>query len=100
MTPELLSAPLDLTPIDGGYRVTETETHYLDVLRQIYSWRLVTTPKDFPMVWDRGWCYYGTGLGSLAAAVLAARTWDGSDDSEPEGWNKNIQTQEWRPPED
>jgi hypothetical protein len=87
---------LDLTPVDGGLRVKETETHYIDVLRMIYNWRIARTPKDSPMTYDRGWCYAGTGDAALWRAVLAAAAWDGADDTEPEGWSKNIQTGEWR----
>jgi hypothetical protein len=88
----------DLVPCDGGFKVKETATHSVVVIRMIYNWRLATVPKSCPMSYDRGWCYAGTGPASLARAVLAAAVWDGSDDTEPEGWNKNIQTGEWREP--
>jgi hypothetical protein len=32
----------------------------------------------------------------LPGDETAAAMWDGSDDSEPLGWNKNGQTREWR----
>ena len=87
---------IELVPIDGGVRVKETATHYIDVMEQLYNWRIVLTPKSCPLVWDRGWCY--SGKDSFIPAVLAAYAWDGHPDSEPAGWNKNIQTGEWRPP--
>lgn len=34
----------------------------------------------------------------MLTAVLAAADWDGGDDTEPVGWNKNGRTGEWRPP--
>ena len=88
----------EVTPIDGGFRVKETETHWVDVLKMIWSWRIVTTSKDVPESYDRHWCYAGTSLLSLIRAVGAAAEWDGSDGTEPEGWNKNGQTHEWREP--
>ena len=93
-----LAEEMGLQSCDGGYRVKETETHYIEVVRMIFNWRLATTPKHSPMTYDRGWCYAGTGLRSFMAAVLAAMAWDGADGSEPDGWNKNIQTGEWREP--
>lgn len=87
-----------LTRCDGGYRVKETETHWVDVVRMIYNWRVARTPKDAPWRYDRGWCYAGTDPASFITAVLAALAWDGADSTEPAGWNKNIQTGEWREP--
>lgn len=94
-----LAESLGLQPCDGGFRVKETETHYIEVVRMIYNWRLATTPKHSPMTYDRSWCYAGTGAPSFTAAVLAARAWDGADGTEPVGWNKNNQTGDWREPE-
>jgi hypothetical protein len=89
-----------LIPIDGGWRVKTNVagTHYIDVLAMMFNFRIVETPVDCPLVYDRYWCYEGRGAGSFVRTVLAAQTWDGAPDTEPEGWNKNGQTQEWREP--
>lgn len=84
----MLGVRLDL--IDGGYRVKETGTHYIDVMRMLYGWRIVTTLKENPMVWDRGWCYQGQGLEGFLPAVLAVLAWDGSDGTEPPGYYKRA----------
>jgi hypothetical protein len=89
----------ELIQIEGGYRVAETPTHYLDVMKMLFSWRLCETPKSCPLVYDRYWCYRGGDIQALLAAVAAARAWDGAQDTEPAGWNKNGQTQEWREPQ-
>jgi hypothetical protein len=81
---------IELTPILGGYRVKETETDYIDVVRMLFNWRLVRTPKDRPMTYDRGWCYQGNGPQALFVAVLAAYEWDGGDETEPIGYLKRI----------
>lgn len=81
---------IKLTVIDGGYRIKETETHYIDVMRMLFNWRITTTPKDFPFVYDRGWCYQGTGIIGFLPAALAAIAWDGSDDTEPAGYFKRA----------
>jgi hypothetical protein len=88
-----------ITVTDGGFRVKETPTHWVDVVRMIYNWRVARTSKDAPMTYDRHWCFAGTGWPSLIAAVLAAAEWDGGDDTDPAGWNKNGQTREWREPD-
>lgn len=87
-----------IVPIDGGFRVKQTETHWIDVLEMLFNWRVVRTPKARPLTWDRGWHYAGGGLDGLLRAVAAAVLWDGADDTEPEGWIKNVLTGERRPP--
>lgn len=74
----------------GGWRVKETPTHWIDVIPMIFNWRVVTVPKAFPLLVDRGWCYQGTGPAAFTAAVLAALAWDGSDESEPAGYFKRA----------
>lgn len=97
-TAEMLSAfaETEITAIDGGFRVKEAGAHQIDVLRMIWSWRIVRTPKASPETYDRHWCYAGTSWVTLVTAVQAALEWDGADGTEPAGWNKNGQTGEWR----
>lgn len=95
----------DIVLIDPGgpahrYRVKETATHYIEVIPTLVNWRLHTVRKDGgPLAWsERHWCYAGRDQQALVTAVLAAHAWDGADDTEPEGWNKNGQTGECREP--
>lgn len=78
----------DLKRIEGGWRVKETPTHFIDVLEMIWNYRIVTTPKSCELVWDRGWCYQGKDFAAFMTVVLAAQAWDGSDETEPEGYFK------------
>jgi hypothetical protein len=99
------SGAVTMTPlkVDGetyGWRVKETPTHHIDVLIQIFNFRIARTPKARPLTFDRFYCYAGKGRATLLSAVLAANAWDGADDTEPLGWNKNGQTREWREPGD
>lgn len=81
------------------YRVKEVLGYYVDIQPSpFYSYRLVTTPVEDEAVWQRGWCYQGKDRHAWMAVLLAAAMWDGSDDTEPMGWNKNLQTKEWREP--
>lgn len=81
-----------------GWRVKSTDRYHLDVMVMAFNYRLVTTDRRMPQVYDRYWCYAGKSPAVLLRAVAAAFAWDGSDDTEPEGWSKNGQTQEWRGP--
>lgn len=87
-----------MIPIEGGFRVAETETHHIDVLVMMFSWRIAETPKACPQTIDRHWCYAGRTQADLLRAVVAAVAWAESDDREPVGWNKNGVTGEWRDP--
>lgn len=81
-----------------GFRVKETETHYIDVLPMIVNWRVTRSPKDDPTGYDRAWCFYGTHFAAMMAAVLGATAWDGADDTAPPGWDKNAMTGEYSHP--
>lgn len=76
-------------PIDGGFRLPElaTDTHHIDILRMLFTWRLVEVPRDTPYQYDRFWCYEG---GDPIPAVLAAVSWYQRDrcaqGTEPTGW--------------
>lgn len=82
---------------DTVYRVKEVDAgYYLDIVPTLVNYRLVTTPIENQAGWARGWCYVGTGQAAWTATVLAAVMWDGGDWTEPLGWNKSLQTGEWR----
>lgn len=85
----------EITSVDGGFRVKETGTSWIDVTRMIFNWRVSRTPKDAPWSYDRSYCYFGTDYLTLLRAVRAALEWDGADDSDPPGWDKNVQTGEY-----
>lgn len=83
---------LELTPIEGGFRVKTSADgrHYIDLLEMLFNWRIVTTPVACPVVVDRGWCYFGRDAYTFLKAVKAAQDWDGSDDTEPAGYDKRV----------
>jgi hypothetical protein len=97
MTNQPLYIPADL-PLeelhytDGfvGYRVKTTETHHIEVWQFLVNWRLVTCPVDSPGCPERAWCYQGLGPSTFVSAVIAAYSWDGSDDTEPPGYFKRA----------
>lgn len=75
---------MELTQIDGGWRVKETPNHYIDIVQMAYSWRLCETPKSCELVYDRYW-YAGRGPRAFEVAASAALARDGSPDTEPAG---------------
>lgn len=77
-----------------GWRVKETATHYIDVVQMIYNWRIVTTPKDSPESYDRGWCFEGR---DVLPPLIAALAWDPETEPEPTGWVKEVHTGRRRP---
>jgi hypothetical protein len=89
---------LILEPIEGGWRIKRAGPFYVDVLVMLFNYRIAATPVEFPLVYDRFWCYAGKTPAVLTAALLAAAAWNPNDGSEPAGWNKNGQTGEWRAP--
>ena len=80
---------LPMRVIEGGLLVKTVNGRDICVMRMMYNWRLV---RNLPGgdEYDRAWCYYGTGADALMRAVAAAAAWDGADDSEPEGWDKDA----------
>ena len=80
--------------IEGGWRVAESDDHWIDILVMAYNHRVVTTNKRIPSTYDHFWCYTSShdagGLNARMAVILWAE--NGSD--EPVGWVKNGQTRE------
>jgi hypothetical protein len=87
---------MNYTEIDGGLRVGETDTHYIDVLKMMFNFRVVNTRKDQPGLYDSGFCYFGTDVQSLLRAVAAGVAWAESGAEEPPGWDRNVTTKEVR----
>jgi hypothetical protein len=88
----------NVRPIDGGFRLGETETHYIDAVIMIYNWRLAMTPKASPLTYDRGWCYPGNSAVALLALRAAVVLWQREGGDEPIGWIKAVHTGEYREP--
>ena len=81
---------LPLRPEGDGYRLAETDTHWIDVMPMLFgNHRVVTTVKALPMTYDRGWCYP-----NLLAAVAAVAVWDPETEDRPAGWVKEVHTGE------
>lgn len=90
-------ADLGITEVEGGYRVGQTPTHYVDVYRMLFNWRVALVPIAHPMTVDQAWCFVGTDQFTMLKALVAARLMTGNSGlPEPPGWNKNVMTGEWR----
>lgn len=81
---------IPLRQIQGGYHVKDLpDGRCVDVMIMLWNWRVVRSDQGH-MGMDRGWCYEGTGPATFQRAVVQALTWDGADDTEPEGWIKRV----------
>ncbi|HEU4686479.1 MAG TPA: hypothetical protein VFS39_18375 [Nitrospira sp.] len=88
---ELRKQGIEIRPIRGGVHVKDLpDGRCVDVLRMGYNHRLVRTTSPDHVLYDRGWCYAGTGVETYLLAVGQALTWDGGDATEPEGWVKRA----------
>lgn len=87
--------------IYGGYHVKNIGGgRCIDVMRQLYNWRLVIGPSDHDPYgcYEHGWCYFGHGTDAnghprdmataFLAAIAAAEVWDGHDT--PPGYDKEA----------
>lgn len=67
---------------------TANGKHFIEVIPQMFNFRLVVTPKDLPTTYDDMWCYKG-----LTEALLNAMMWDGNyPETEPMGWFRHPPT--------
>lgn len=91
-----------MEPIEGGWRVKTSDdgVHYIDIMVMMFNYRITTTRVDIPAVYDRFWCYVGKDQQTLLRTMAAAMAWSGENGTEPEGWDKNGQTGEFRHPEE
>jgi len=86
---------------DGRVRVKTTPWCHVDVRPMLFNARICETPLDNENVYGRGWCFAGaTSTEALMRAVGAALAWEGSPDTEPDGWIKETSSQRVRPDAD
>lgn len=90
----------DVRAVDGGYRLAETDTHYIDAIQMLYNWRMCMTPKSCPLTYERGWCYPGRNIMTLLTIRAAVLLWDRQGGDEPIGWIKSVPDEEYREPVD
>lgn len=88
-----LTEPIIDSPVatEDGWRVRETDRYFVDVLKMMFgNLRIVLTPKDMPLTYERGWCYSGA---SFVEVVLRCHTFDPDRGQEPAGWVKAVGTE-------
>ncbi|WP_133962406.1 hypothetical protein [Rathayibacter sp. PhB151] len=75
---------------ENGFRLQETETFTVEVWKMLFNWRLVVMPPHQQVETTHGYCYFGTGLESLARAVAAGLQWADPMNTAPEGFDKQA----------
>ena len=86
--------PFSPQPIDGGWCIAVVdEQRCIDVLSMLYNFRVVETLRSVNgghSFYQRGWCYQGTGTVAFLRVLAALKAWDGSTNTEPQGWIKRT----------
>ena len=88
--PEALRDGARIETIDNGFRLQSTDEHVVEVWRYLVNWRLVSYVSGQQVVVERGYCFFGTGLESLARAVAAGLAWENPLRSDPEVFDKRA----------
>lgn len=86
---------------DRRWRVAETDTHFIEVVPMLFTWRVHTlrraeTAAGYVGWSERYWCY-PAGPAGWAAALLAVAAWDGGDGTEPAGFVRSWDGRHARP---
>lgn len=88
--PETLRDGARIETIDDGFRLQSTDEHVVEVWRYMFNWRLVSMLPNQNATTERGYCFFGTDLESLARAVAAGLAWENPLRSDPEGFDKRA----------
>lgn len=81
---------LTIVGIEGGWQVRETEQYFIQVIRMGANQRIVTVPKAWPEMYERGWCYNRE---SLVNVILRCQLFNPDLGEEPTGWIKEAGTE-------
>lgn len=85
-------APYERTA-EGSFVIAKTDEFVVEVTPMIFNWRVVVaTPDQYQSTWEKGYCYFGTGLETLIRATIAAEEWAKGDPftTDPEGYDKRA----------
>ena len=71
-----------------GFQLQKTEEYTVEVWRMIVNWRLVVFTNTVTV--EAAYCYFGTGLETLARAVAAGLEWQDPLHTDPPGFDKKA----------
>lgn len=81
----------DLEPVPGGWIIRRNDEYVIDVMRQLFNWRLHVADADsYGTFYEHGYCYFGLGVESLVRAILAAQQWEDPLHTDPVGFDKKA----------
>ncbi|MCJ1687469.1 hypothetical protein [Rathayibacter sp. VKM Ac-2927] len=75
---------------ENGFRLQETKTFTIEVWKMLFNWRLVVMLPHQQIETTHGYCYFGTGLESLAHAAAAGLQWEDPMNTASEGYDKQA----------
>lgn len=73
-----------------GYVIRRTDNWSIEVWPMLYNWRVVLVPPGPPSTVWKGYCYFGTEVGTMARAILAANAWEDPEHTDPAGFDKRA----------
>lgn len=74
----------------GTWHVARRNSTDIFVTEMIFNWRIITSPVEFPLILNGGWCYFGKDFDSFTRALAAAHAFTPCEGSEPEGYDKEV----------
>ena len=87
---EIFAEEAGVTQIANGFRIRQTDEYVIEVWAMIFNWRLVVMKPNQELFVDRGFCYFGRGLDSLARAVAAGELWTDPYGTDPIGYDQRA----------
>ncbi len=80
----------EITRIDEGFRLQETDEFIVEVHRMLFNWRLIVRRPELSWEIEHGFCFFGTDLATLARAVAVGLEWDDPLHATPTGFDKQA----------
>lgn len=77
-----------IVPTEQGFRLQQTDEYTVEVWRMIVNWRLVVFTNEVTV--NHGYCFFGTGLGTLARAVAVGLEWEDPLNTDPSDFDKKA----------
>lgn len=75
---------------ERGFLIRQTDEYVIEIWRMLFNWRLVVMLPNQQMFVEHGYCFFGTGLESLARAAAAGLTWEDPLHTDPSDFDKKA----------
>lgn len=80
-----------LEAIQGGYIIERTDDYVIDIVRQLFNWRLhVALAESYGSFYLHGYCFFGTEQDTLVTAIASGSRWTDPLNTDPVGYDKKA----------